>query len=256
MLITWVAMTEENQTAIPAEVVATESEASKVEQQEGAETTAEQSQDTEQTQKEEATKKEPWFQKRISEVTREKYEAKRAAEQAINETHQLREQIARLQNGEQYEPPAQDVHTLAERRAQELVAERVFNENCNKVYDAGKTEFPDFDQAVANLQMTGATANRNFLELVATSDAGAKLLHHLASDLDEAARIAALPPVQMARELTKLDLKLAQPRTKAVSKAPAPITAISSGKADSKDPATMSDAEFAAWRRKQISQRR
>jgi hypothetical protein len=49
--------------------------------------------------------------------------------------------------------------------------------------------------------------------------------------MDEAARIMSLPPIQMARELTKLEFKLGQPATKPVSKAPAPIKPLGSGKA-------------------------
>jgi hypothetical protein len=217
-------MTTEVESATPAQVEQTE-QVQQVEETPVA--TTEQTQETEQ-QKEEAEKKTPWFQKRISEVTREKYEAKRAADEARQEAQQLREQLARVQSGEQYEAPAADVNTLAEQRAQQLLAERSFNEACNKVYETGVKEFPDFQNAVSNLQMVGV--GREFLELATTSDAGAKLLHHLGSDLDEAARIAALPPVQMARELTKLEFKLNQPPPpKPVSKAPAPITPIGTG---------------------------
>lgn len=242
MLILGKSMNEEIETTTPVE----QGSAEQVQSVEATpEETTEQTQETEQ-QKEETAKKEPWFQKRISEVTREKYEHKRAAEQAMHEAQQLREQLARVQSGEQYEVPAADVNTLAEQRAHQLMAERSFNDSCNKVYEAGKAEFPDFDAAVSNLQMVGV--GREFYELATTSDAGAKLLHHLGSDLDEAARIAALPPVQMAREITRLEIKLSQPVAKPVSNAPAPISPISGTKVGSKSPGEMSDAEYAKWR--------
>jgi hypothetical protein len=204
---------------------------------------------------EEKVKKEPWFQKRIGELTREKYEARRLADDAAREVQQYREQLARIQQGqpEQAQPAAGDVGTLVQQEARRLLAETKFNEACNKVYASGKSEFQDFDQAVANLQMVGMS--RDFLEFTAASDAGAKLLHHLGKDLDEAARISALPPVLMARELTKLELKLSQPQPKPVSKAPAPITPIAGSGSTSKDPSEMTDAEFAKWRKSQISQR-
>jgi hypothetical protein len=145
------------------------------------------------------------------------------------------------------------VGTLVQQEARRLLAETKFNEACNKVYTQGKSEFQDFDQAVGNLQMVGMS--RDFLEFTAASDAGAKLLHHLGKDLDEAARISALPPVLMARELTKLELKLSQPQPKPVSKAPAPITPIAASGSTSKDPSEMTDAEFAKWRKSQIAQR-
>lgn len=244
-------MPEEN-TALPVEVVATE-QAANVEKP-STEATPEQTQENKPEANDEPAKKEPWFQKRIGELTREKYEARREADEARQEAAQIREQIARQQQGEPNQQPIGDVQTLVQREAARLVAEKSFNEQCNKVYAQGKTEFPDFDSVVGNLQLVGI--NRDFLELAATSDAGAKLLHHLGSDLDEASRIASLSPVQMARELTKLEFKLSQGKTKAVSNAPAPITPIAGGKADSKDPSEMSDAEFAKWRKAQISQRR
>lgn len=239
------------QAATPAEQVTAE----QVQQVESnsSEATTEQTQEQQAAQQqetqEEKAKKEPWFQKRISELTREKYEARRAADEARQQAEELRQYYAQNQQGDQRQQNQQvDVRTLAQQEAAKMVAEQRFNESCNKVYAAGKTEFQDFDQAVANLQMVGV--NRDFLELAATSDAGAKLLHHLGSDLDEAARILALPPVQMARELTKLEFKLNQPPPpKPVSKAPAPISPIGGGGATSKAPGDMSDAEYAKWRK-------
>ncbi len=218
------------------------------------EATTEQTQEQQTETQEEAPKKEPWFQKRIGELTREKYEARRAAEDAAREVQELRQRVERIQRGEQDQtPPTADVQTLVQQEAARLVEERRFNEACNKVYATGKSEFQDFDQAVGNLQMVGAP--KALLEFVAASDAGAKLIHHLGTDLDEAARIAQLPPVLMARELTRLEFKLSQPQAKPVSKAPAPITPVSGTSGGSKDPADMSDAEFAKWRRAQIAKR-
>ena len=248
-------MSEDIQNVTPTEPIAAE----QVQQVESnsTEATAEQTQEQQaQTQEtaEEKAKKEPWFQKRIGELTREKYEARRAADEAQQQAEKYRQYVAQIQQGEQAQQPGVDVRTLAQQEASRMIAEQRFNESCNKVYAEGAKEFKDFDQAVANLHMVGA--NRDFLELAATSDAGAKLLHHLGSDLDEAARILSLSPVQMARELTKLEIKLAQPVAKPVSKAPAPISPIAGGGVTSKDPVEMSDAEFAKWRKSQIAQRR
>lgn len=200
-------------------------------------------------------KREPWFQKRIGELTREKYEARRQAEANAYEAAQAREALARLQQGESPQQQANQLSTeTIEQAAARLVAERSFNEACNKVYHSGKTEFPDFDAALSNLQLVGGVS-REFLEIVAASDAGAKLIHHLGSDLDEAARIASLPPLQLAREMTKLELRLSQKPAKPVSNAPAPINPIAAATASTKDPSSMTDAEFAKWRKAQIAQR-
>lgn len=194
-------------------------------------------------------KRTPWFQKRINDLTRDKYEAKRDADAVRAEAQALREQLARAQAGESFEAPAGDVKTLVQQEAARIVAERTFNETCNKVYADGKKEFKDFDAAVSNLQLVGV--GRDFLELATTSDAGAKLLHHLGSHLEEAERIASLPPVQMARELTRLEYQLAQKVAKPVSNAPPPIAPIAGSKGGTKgyDPA-MTDAEYAAFRQR------
>jgi pyruvate/2-oxoglutarate dehydrogenase complex dihydrolipoamide acyltransferase (E2) component len=196
------------------------------------EQTQEQQQEQTQETAEEKAKKEPWFQKRIGELTREKYEAKRAADEARQQAEQYRTYLAQIQQGQQPQQhqPEVDVRTLAQQEAARMVAEQRFNESCNKVHAEGVKEFPDFDASNRNLQMLGAS--REFYELATSADAGHKLLHHLGQEqnLDEAERILRLPPVQMARELTKLEYKLSQPPApKPVSKAPEPIKPIGAG---------------------------
>jgi hypothetical protein len=247
-------MSIENESATPAQQETPVEQVSTVEAV-STEATTEQTQGQPEQTEAEPPKKEPWFQKRIGELTREKYEGRREAEQARAEAQALREQLERLQRGEEAEQPAAAVpRDEVLRIAKQLNAEERFNEACNRVYAEGKSEFPDFDASVANLQMVGLP--REVLVFTTTSDAGAKLLHHLGKDLDEAARIAALPSVLMARELTKLELKLSQPKEpKPVSKAPAPITPIAGTSGGSKSPSEMTDDEFAKWRKSQIASR-
>ena len=241
-------MTEEVQSALPAEVVATEQ--AEIVEQTTPESTPEQTQESEQAPEPEAPKKEPWFQKRIGELTREKYEARREAEEARREAAQIREQIAQ---GDTTQQPIGDVQTLIQREAARIVSEQRFNESCNKVYETGAKEFKDFDASVSNLQMVGV--NRDFLELATASDVGAKLLHHLGTNLDEAARIASLSPVQMARAMTLLEVELGKTPVKKVSGAPAPIATIGASKSVSKNPDEMSFEEFSKWRRDKIKSR-
>jgi len=247
-------MNEEAETATPAEQGTPAEQAQQVEAT-STEATAERTQESTPETPEDKAKKEPWFQKRIGELTREKYEAKRQAETNAEEARQYREAFARTQQGEQttQQPAGQVNFSLVQQEAARMVAQGRFDEACNKVHATGISEFPDFDAALSNLQMVGV--NRDFLELVSTGDAGAKLIHHLGSDLDEAARILSMPPVQMARELTRLEIKLGQTTAKPVSKAPAPITPVNGVSGGSKSPSEMTDAEFAKWRKSQIAQR-
>jgi len=241
-------MNEEELTDVPANDTAAQDETNITADPSTGETQDNESETQEQNDK---PKKEFWAKKRIDELTREKYEAKREAEQIRAEAQQLREA---LQQGQQEQPPG-DIESLVQQEAERIVQERSFNDACNRTYEAGKAEFKDFDTVVSNLNMVGVT--RDFYDMVSSSDVGAKLLHHLGNDLDEAARISSLHPVKMARELTLLEIKLKQlvPK-KDISKAPEPIKPISAAGATSKDPAKMSDNEFAKWRREQIAQRR
>lgn len=246
-------MSDEIQNVTPTEPVAAE-QVQQVESITPEATTEETQQQQEQTdqQKEETAKKEPWFQKRINEQTRKYYEAERRAQE-------LQQQLAAVQQ-RQYQPPEDqaqqvDINSLAEQRAAQLLAERSFNESCNKVYETGAKELPSFDAAVSNLQLVGVT--REFLEAATASDAGHKILHHLGQldNLGEAERILKLPPVQMGRELAKLEMKLNQPPPpKPVSKAPAPITPIGSGGAT--DTGLRDDLSIEEWMRRDRERKR
>jgi hypothetical protein len=249
-------MSEEIQNATPA-VQESAEQVHEVESN-SSEATTEQTQEVSQETQEqtEQAKKEPWFQKRINEQTRKVYEAKREADALRERLAQYEQRQYQAPEGEeQYQPqrPQVDVESLAEQKAAQMLAERSFNEACNKVYEAGSKELPDFTAAVSNLQLVGV--NRDFLDAVTATDAGHKILHHLGQldNLGEAERILKLPPVQMGRELAKLEAKLSQPVTKPVSKAPAPITPIGAGGAtESGLRDDLSIEEWTARRNKQL----
>lgn len=256
-------MSTETESGLPTPAPGAETGAHQVEQQTSTEATAGQQQQEQQGQQgqqdqqaeQQEQKRTPWFQTRIDELTRARHDERRRADEAQQQALRYQQQLAALQQG--YQPDQQpqhqaqevDVRTLAQQEAARMVADQRFNEQCNRIYDQGTKEFQDFPTAVANLQMLGVS--REFLELATSSDAGAKLLHHLGTDLDETARLLTLPPVQMARELTRLEFKLAQPAApKPVSKAPAPISPLGSSSSTDVDPTRMSDSEWFAHRQK------
>lgn len=183
-------------------------------------------------------------QKRIDKAIYEKHQARREAEQAKREFEEFK---ARIEQGNENIAP-DDIHALIQKEAERLRADESFNEACNKTYDEGVKEFgSSFDKAMQNLSLVGMS--REFLELVSEADHGAKILAHLGQDLDEAERIAAMPPLKMARELTKLDVKLGSKPAKPVSKAPPPITPVSGKSGGTKSTYEMTDEEYQAWRR-------
>ena len=240
-------MTEDLETASPAEAQAEQVE--NVDSSTSEETTDNVSEETSEPE----AKKEPWQDKRIRELTRNKYELKEQINAAAQEAQKYREQLDKLQSGENVDR-SQDVDSYVKQEAAKLVAEEKFNDSCNRIYDSGKKAFNDFDEAVSNLGLVGLNS-KEFFELAASSDDGAKLINHLGHDLEEAARFSEMTPVQMARELTKLEFKLNQKSVKPVSNAPSPISPVGGSKGGSKSVEEMSDAEFAKMRRKQVSSR-
>ena len=163
------------------------------------------------------------IQKRIDQLTREKYEAKRAAETAAQEAAYMRQYIEQQQRNPNAPVDANQIQAYVYQEAQRLQQETDFNRACNKVYDDGLKNIPGFDSSLQNLQLVGL--NKDILDVIVDSDEAAKIINYLGSDLDEAARITSLPPVRMAREITKLEAKLAG-QTKKTSNAPDPIKPI------------------------------
>lgn len=103
-------------------------------------------------------------------------------------------------------------------------------------------------------------------EVIKESEEGPALFYHLGKNPDVAAKIAQLPPIVAARELGKIEAKLAFEREKAkekpVSKAPQPAPKIEGGnpaftiKPDSADSDALSDEDWTRLRNKQVSRRR
>lgn len=192
-----------------------------------------------------------WAQKRIDQITRDKHEALRAAEAARQEAETYRRLIEAQQRGETVEAPQQprqeaDPYALA----QQIRQQEKFNEACDRVFEQGKAEFADFEDSLKNLSYLGQI-QQEFLAAVIETDKPAAVLHALASDLDAAARILALPPVQQGRELERLALKAAAPKPQSVSKAPAPVTPVDGTATVQTDPDKMSMDEWVKWRQSQ-----
>jgi hypothetical protein len=185
--------------------------------------------------------REPWFVKRIAELTREKADRDRVLQQAQTEL-----QRARIAQPADPNAPA-DVNTLAERRAQQMVAEQTFNADCNKTYEAGKAAFPTFDADMATLNSIGVS--RGLIEAALEAGNAHQALHALAADPDEAMRIMGLSPARMGAALAKLAASPAKPVP--VTGAPAPVRSINGGGGKGNDdPDKMNMAEFSAWRAK------
>jgi hypothetical protein len=199
-------------------------------------------------------KRKPWFQERIDDLVREKWDERRRAEAAEAE-------LATIRQGQSLQQPAQDgqklpltaadIDRLANERAAHIAAEQRFNADCNKVYNEGKAAHADFDEAVQGLSMLAP--RREFFEAVTELPDAANVYYHLGKNLDEAARILRLPPVKMAVELAKLS---SGAKPKPVSRAPAPIQPVNGAARGEPDPDKMSIGDWVKWREKQIRESR
>ena len=209
-----------------------------------------------------------FVQKRINELTREKHEARREAERTRQELEQLRQEMARLRQPEAPDPNIDlqgYIRHQAEQTARQLVeqergqwqqqqeTQRI--QSLAQEYSAREADFaathPDYEESVEAF-MSVAGVNPPLAELLMTSDLGPAVVHYLGTHLDEAARISQLPPHMAAREVTRLETRLAQ-KPKPVTKAPDPVPTVGGGTAQTKDPDRMTTDEWVAWRRSQLS---
>jgi hypothetical protein len=147
---------------------------------------------------------------------------------------------------------------LAERKAQELLARRDQAKQQAELLDVyhekeedARGRYDDFEQVAynPNLPVTDVMA-----QTIQASDNGPDVIYWLGSNPKEAGRIAALPPILQAREIGKIEAKLAaSPPVKKTSNAPAPIAPIASSRStgtpayDTTDPRSIKNMSTSEW---------
>ena len=215
-----------------------------------------------------------FVQERINELTKARRQAERERDAAVEQVQQLQQQrntpapTDRPPAFEDFTNPNEWAAAVAQHATQqaETQAERRFSERQQQTqqeavfgsYEARERDYsaanPEYAEAYSSLQSSVRFAPP-VLEVIATSDHGPAIVHHLGTHLDVADRISRMPPHMAAAEVARIEARLSAPKIKPVSSTPAPTPALSGGSAIQKDPGRMSDSEFAAWRRSQISQR-
>ena len=126
---------------------------------------------------------------------------------------------------------AQYAEALAEQKAQELVRQREAAQQQAKLLETyhekeetARGKYDDFEQVAynPNLPVTDVMA-----QTIQASDVGPDIIYWLGSNPKESARIANLPPILQAKEIGKIEAKMAaDPPVKKTSTAPAPIAPI------------------------------
>ena len=163
-------------------------------------------------------------------------------------------------------PPAPDdfenaqayAEALAEQKAQQLLAQReaakqqaALLESYKDREEEARERYDDFEQVAynPNLPVTDYMA-----QAIQASDIGPEVIYHLGSNPKEAHRIANLPPILQAKEIGKIEAKLAaDPPTKRTSTAPAPLAPVTATRSssgpryDTTDPRSLKSMSTSDW---------
>jgi hypothetical protein len=146
---------------------------------------------------------------------------------------------------------------LAERKAQELVARREAEKQQTATLDAyhdreeeARTKYDDFEQVAynPNLRITDVMA-----EAIRTSDVGPEVAYFLGQNPKDADRISRLAPLAQAKEIGKIEVKLASdPPARRTTSAPDPIRPVAARNAtnpayDTTDPRSIKSMSTSEW---------
>lgn len=205
------------------------------------------------------SKKPSWQAARLAKVTAQKAELER--------------ELARLKAGAPATVPGTVPDPTFEARVREetqrLATQAEFNRRCDEAADKGKAQFPDFEARITQLtqlvdtqDQASQAAYSQFLQVALATGEAPRILHSLGGDLDEAARIMALPTAEQAVVMTRM--AMTQPPQAQVSGAPKPIRPVGA-RGPSHDPIDpgdkdradkLSTAEWMSRREAQIGQGR
>lgn len=105
--------------------------------------------------------------------------------------------------------------------------------------EEAKTRYADFEQVAMYAPLSDEAC-----QLVMDCDNAADVAYYLGQNPDMARRISAMQPLEMARELGRIEARLSAPQPKRVSDAPAPISPVKAKGAARRSPDSMSYEEF------------
>jgi len=155
------------------------------------------------------------------------------------------------------EDPEAYAEALAERKAAELLARREAERQQLELLEAyhekeevAREKYDDFEQVAYNpaLRITNVMA-----ETIQASEIGPELAYYLGSNPKEAERIARLSPYLQAKEIGKIEVKLADnPPVKKTTSAPPPIKPVTAKTVgapvrDTTDPRSIKEMSTSEW---------
>lgn len=162
-----------------------------------------------------------------------------------------------LPPADQFESTEAYAEALAERKAEELLARREAERQQAELLEAyadreeqAREKYDDFQQVVynPNLPVTQVMA-----QTIQASEIGPEIAYYLGTNPKDAERISKMSPFLQAKEIGKIEAKLADnPPTKKPSSAPAPIAPVTprggNGKTlDTTDPRSVKEMSTSEW---------
>ena len=146
---------------------------------------------------------------------------------------------------------------LAIRKAEELLAKREADRERMSMLEAyqdreedARAKYEDFEQVAYNPALP---ITREMAETIQSSEIGPDLAYYLGTHPNEASRISRLSPILQAKEIGKLEVKIAsEPVLKKTTSAPPPIAPISgrgsgSPSYDTTDPRSVKNMSTSEW---------
>ena len=198
----------------------------------------------------EPKKQNPKLERRFSEITKQREEARREAESERQRRVELEQRLAALQqqatpkqvNVDEEPQPSQfqDAFEYAKALAEYTADKRIEDmkrqeaeakvaaerqkviESWTQKVEQAKAELPDFDDMVAS---SDVVVSDDIRDAILESDVGPKILYHLAENSEFAKKVAGMSSRAALKEIGKLEARFeakAEPVVK--SKAPAPVT--------------------------------
>ena len=124
-------------------------------------------------------------------------------------------------------------------------------EELDSIMERGREKYKDFNTLVLDDKLV---ISQDMTEVILLSDMAEDLMYYFGSNPDESAKLAKESPLKAAREIGKIEAKLAAPKPappeirKKTTNAPAPIVPIRTTGVVDRDPSQMTAKEYRAWR--------
>jgi hypothetical protein len=188
-------------------------------------------------------------------LAREQRKWEREQQQRAAETQIVKAPSAT--SADQFESPEAYAEALAYQKAEELIAKREAAKQQSAVLESyqereeqARDKYDDFEQVAYNpkLPITNVMA-----ETIQSSDIGPELAYYLGSNPKDAERISRMTPLSQAKEIGKIEAKLAaEPPVKRTTSAPAPISPVSARSTgapthDTTDPRSIKSMTTGQW---------